>query len=373
MQVLVVGGVWLLYGNGEMIWFVCGVLFSDFVDKIDVNFVVLVQVLFNFGEMVMVIQLVGDEMLELLGSEMNYNVQVVSLEDEDCELLEFFDFSYGEDEGGEEDFQVCLLVVMVMGYVDYGKIWLLDIICKVNVCEVEVGGIIQYIGVYQVVVDLDGSQWLIIFIDILGYEVFIVMCVCGVKVIDIVILVVVVDDGVMLQMVEVINYVQVVDVLIVVVVNKIDKEGVDLVKICGQFIEYGLVLEEFGGDMMFVDILVKQGINIEVLEEVVLLIVDVVLDLWVNFDMEVQGVVIEVYLDCGCGLVVIVLVQCGILWVGDLVVVGDVYGCVCCMVDEYGEDVEVVLLLWFVQVIGFMLVFGVGDNFFVVDEDCIVC
>ncbi len=331
------------HGNGETIRLARGASLSDFADKIDANPAALVQALFNLGEMVTATQSVGDETLELLGSEMNYNVQVVSPEDEDRELLESFDLSYGEDEGGEEDLQVRPPVVTVMGHVDHGKTRLLDTIRKANVREAEAGGITQHIGAYQVAVDLDGSQRLITFIDTPGHEAFTAMRARGAKATDIAILVVAADDGVMPQTVEAINHAQAADVPIVVAVNKIDKEGADPAKIRGQLTEYGLVPEEFGGDTMFVDISAKQGTNIEALEEAVLLTADAALDLRANPDMEAQGVAIEAHLDRGRGPVATVLVQRGTLRVGDSVVAGDAYGRVRRMVDEHGEDVEVAL------------------------------
>ena len=369
MQAPVVGGVRLPHGNGETIRLARGASLSDFAEKIDANPAALVQALFNLGEMVTATQSVGDETLELLGSEMNYNVQVVSPEDEDRELLESFDLTYGEDEGGEEDLQTRPPVVTVMGHVDHGKTRLLDTIRQANVREGEAGGITQHIGAYQVDVDFDGTTRPITFIDTPGHEAFTAMRARGAKATDIAILVVAADDGVMPQTVEAINHAQAADVPIVVAVNKIDKEGADPAKIRGQLTEYGLIAEDFGGETMFVDISAKQGTNIEQLLEAVLLTADAALDLRANPDMEAQGVAIEAHLDRGRGPVATVLVQRGTLHIGDSVVAGDAYGRVRRMVDEHGEDVEEALPSRPVQVIGFTSVPGAGDNFLVVDED----
>jgi translation initiation factor IF-2 len=369
MQAPVVGGVRLPHGNGETIRLARGASLSDFAEKIDANPAALVQALFNLGEMVTATQSVGDETLELLGGEMNYVVQVVSPEDEDRELLESFDLTYGEDEGGEDDLETRPPVVTVMGHVDHGKTRLLDTIRKANVREEEAGGITQHIGAYQVEVDLDGTIRPITFIDTPGHEAFTAMRARGAKATDIAILVVAADDGVMPQTVEAVNHAQAADVPIVVAVNKIDKEGADPQKIRGQLTEYGLVPEEFGGDTMFVDISAKQGTNIEALLEAVVLTADAALDLRANPDMEAQGVAIEAHLDRGRGPVATVLITRGTLHVGDSVVAGDAYGRVRRMVDEHGEDVEAALPSRPVQVIGFTSVPGAGDNFLVVDED----
>jgi translation initiation factor IF-2 len=369
MQAPVVGGVRLPHGNGETIRLARGASLSDFAEKIDANPAALVQALFNLGEMVTATQSVGDETLELLGGEMNYVVQVVSPEDEDRELLQSFDLTYGEDEGGEEDLETRPPVVTVMGHVDHGKTRLLDTIRKANVREEEAGGITQHIGAYQVEVDLDGTIRPITFIDTPGHEAFTAMRARGAKATDIAVLVVAADDGVMPQTVEAINHAQAADVPIVVAVNKIDKEGADPAKIRSQLTEYNLVAEDYGGDTMFVDISAKQGTNIEALLEAVVLTADAALDLRANPDMEAQGVAIEAHLDRGRGPVATVLITRGTLHVGDSVVAGDAYGRVRRMVDEHGEDVEAALPSRPVQVIGFTSVPGAGDNFLVVDED----
>lgn len=369
MQAPIAGGVRLPRGQGETIRLARGASLSDFAEKIDANPASLVQALFNLGEMVTATQSVNEETLVLLGEEMNYVVQVVSPEDEDRELLDSFDLTYGEDEGGEEDLEYRPPVVTVMGHVDHGKTRLLDTIRKANVREGEAGGITQHIGAYQVLTELNGDERLITFIDTPGHEAFTAMRARGAKATDLAILVVAADDGVMPQTVEAINHAQAADVPIVVAVNKIDKEGAQPEKIRGQLTEYGLVPEEYGGDTMFVDISAKQGTNVEALLEAVLLTADASLDLRANPDMDAQGVAIEAHLDRGRGPVATVLIQRGTLRVGDSIVAGDAYGRVRRMVDENGDDITEATPSRPAQVIGFTSVPGAGDNLLVVDED----
>ncbi|WP_053719951.1 translation initiation factor IF-2 [Saccharothrix sp. NRRL B-16348] len=369
MQAPSVGGVRLPKGNGESIRLPRGASLTDFADKINANPASLVQVLFHLGEMVTATQSVSDEILELLGSEMNYNVQVVSPEEEDRELLETFDITYGDDAGGEEDLQIRPPVVTVMGHVDHGKTRLLDTIRTAKVAEGEAGGITQHIGAYQVNTELEGNERLITFIDTPGHEAFTAMRARGANSTDIAVIVVAADDGVMPQTVEAINHAQAANAPIVVAVNKIDKEGANPAKIRQQLTEYGLVAEEYGGETMFVDISAKQGINIDGLLEAILLTADASLDLRANPEMEAQGVAIEAHLDRGRGPVATVLVQRGSLRVGDSIVAGAAYGRVRRMVDEHGADVTVATPSRPVQVIGLTSVPGAGDTFLVVEED----
>lgn len=369
MQAPSVGGVRLPKGNGEAIRLPRGASLTDFAEKINANPAALVQVLFHLGEMVTATQSVSDEILELLGSEMNYVVNVVSPEEEDRELLETFDITYGEDAGGEDDLVIRPPVVTVMGHVDHGKTRLLDTIRKANVHEGEAGGITQHIGAYQVETSLEGKPRLITFIDTPGHEAFTAMRARGANSTDIAVIVVAADDGVMPQTVEAINHAQAAGAPIVVAVNKIDKEGANPQKIRQQLTEYNLVAEEYGGDTMFVDISAKQGLHIDQLLEAILLTADAALDLRANPNMEAQGVAIEAHLDRGRGPVATVLVQRGTLRVGDSIVAGDAYGRVRRMVDEHNEDVIEAMPSRPVQVIGLTSVPGAGDTFLVVDED----
>src|SRR5690606_4172745 len=267
MQAPSVGGVRLPKGSGETIRLPRGASLTDFAEKIDANPASLVQVLFHLGEMVTATQSVSDDVLELLGGEMNYNVQVVSPEEEDRELLEAFDIHYGEDAGTDEDLQVRPPVVTVMGHVDHGKTRLLDTIRKTRVAEGEAGGITQHIGAYQVKAELEGDERTVTFIDTPGHEAFTAMRARGAQATDIAVIVVAADDGVMPQTIEAINHAQAVKAPIVVAVNKIDKEGANPQKIRQQLTEYGLVAEEYGGDTMFVDISARENVNIDGLLE----------------------------------------------------------------------------------------------------------
>ncbi len=369
MQAPSVGGVRLPKGNGETIRLPRGASLTDFAEKIDANPASLVQVLFHLGEMVTATQSVSEDVLELLGSEMNYNVQVVSPEEEDRELLETFDITYGEDAGGDEDLRPRPPVVTVMGHVDHGKTRLLDTIRQAKVAEGEAGGITQHIGAYQVETEVDGDRRVITFIDTPGHEAFTAMRARGAQATDIAVIVVAADDGVMPQTVEAINHAQAAKAPIVVAVNKIDVEGANPAKVRQQLTEYNLVAEEYGGDTMFVDISAKKGQNIDGLLEAIVLTADAALDLRANPDMEAQGVAIEAHLDRGRGPVATVLVQRGTLRVGDSVVAGDAYGRVRRMVDEYNRDVTEATPSRPVQVIGFTSVPRAGDTFLVVEED----
>jgi translation initiation factor IF-2 len=326
-------------------------------------------VMFHLGEMVTATQSVNEETLQLLGAELGYDVQVVSPEDEDRELLESFDLEFGEDEGGESDLTARPPVVTVMGHVDHGKTKLLDAIRNTNVVAREHGGITQHIGAYQVIADSIAGKRAITFIDTPGHEAFTAMRARGAQVTDIAVLVVAADDGVMPQTIEALNHAQAAGVPIVVAVNKIDKEDADPTKVRGQLTEYGLVAEEYGGDTMFVDVSAKSNLNIDKLLEAILLTADAALDMRANADQDAQGVAIEAHLDRGRGPVATVLVQRGTLHVGDSIVAGEAFGRVRAMLDEFGETVAEAGPSRPVQVLGFTSVPDAGDNFLVVPED----
>ncbi len=366
------GGVSVPRGDGSTpIRLRRGASLSDFADKINTSASNLVTVLFHLGEMATATESLDEATFQILGEELGYKVQIVSPEDEDRELLEGFDIDIeGElEDEGDDVLDARPPVVTVMGHVDHGKTRLLDAIRKANVGGGEAGGITQHIGAYQVHTEHEGIDRALTFIDTPGHEAFTAMRARGAQVTDLAILVVAADDGIMPQTVEALNHAQAANVPIVVAVNKIDKEGASPDKVRQQLTEFGLVAEEWGGDVMFVDVSAKNNIGITELLDAVLLTADAGLDLRANPDKNARGVAIEAKLDKGRGSVATVLIQSGTLRVGDAIVAGTAYGRVRAMIDENGDAVEEALPSRPVLVQGLSSVPRAGDNFIVVDED----
>ncbi|MFE7846470.1 translation initiation factor IF-2 [Microbacterium sp. NPDC057407] len=373
----VVGGVNVQKGNGETIRLRRGASIADFADKLEalngytVQPGTLVTILFNLGEMATATESLDEATFEVLGAELGYKIQMVSPEDEDKELLEGFglDLEAELEAENEEDLEIRPPVVTVMGHVDHGKTRLLDAIRQTNVVAGEAGGITQHIGAYQVWTEHDGIERAITFIDTPGHEAFTAMRARGAQVTDIAILVVAADDGIMPQTVEALNHAQAANVPIVVAVNKVDKPEANPAKVRQQLTEYGLVAEEYGGDVMFVDVSARQGTGIQELLDAVLLTADAGLDLTANPNKDARGVAIEAKLDKGRGSVATVLIQSGTLRVGDAIVAGTAYGRVRAMIDENGEPVEEAYPSRPVQVQGLNSVPRAGDTFIVTEED----
>ncbi len=369
MEAPTIGGMRVRKGNGETVRLARGASLTDFADKIGVEPASLVQMLFHLGEMVTATESVNDAVLQLLGDELNYTVEVVSPEDEDRELLEGFDIEFGADEGDDSDLVIRPPVVTVMGHVDHGKTKLLDALRNANVVDKEAGGITQHIGAYQVATDVDGTERRITFIDTPGHEAFTSMRARGAQATDIAVLVVAADDGVMPQTVEALNHAKAAGVPIVVAINKMDKPDADPTKVKGQLTEYGLVPEEYGGDSMFVEVSAKAELNLDKLLEAIVLTADASLDLRANPTQDAQGLVIEAHLDRGRGPVATILVQRGTLRVGDSIVAGPAYGRVRAMLDEHGEEILEADPSRPAMVLGLSSVPGAGQNFLVVDDD----
>jgi translation initiation factor IF-2 len=372
MQAPSLGGVTVPRGDGSTVVRIRrGSSLSDFADRIGANPASLVTVLFHLGEMATATQSVDEDTFRLLGAELGYEIQVVSPEEEERELLDSFNIDLDAELAaeGDDDLQPRPPVVTVMGHVDHGKTRLLDAIRHAEVAAGEAGGITQHIGAYQVHTEHEGVDRAITFIDTPGHEAFTAMRARGAQVTDIAVLVVAADDGVMPQTIEALNHAQAAGVPVVVAVNKIDKEGANPAKIRQQLTEYNLVAEEYGGDTMFVDVSARTGEHIDELLAAVLLTADAALDLRANPDKDARGVAIEAHLDKGRGSVATVLVQSGTLNVGDSIVTGHAYGRVRAMLDEHGDAIEQATPSRPVQVLGLTSVPGAGDTFLVAPDD----
>ncbi|WP_256842456.1 translation initiation factor IF-2 [Ornithinimicrobium cryptoxanthini] len=371
MQAPSIGGVSIPRGNGQTITVRRGASLSDFADKINVDPASLVTVLFHLGEMATATQSLDEDAFGVLGSELGYDIRVVSPEEEERELFTSFNIDLDAETEAEtdEDLEARPPVVTVMGHVDHGKTRLLDAIRQADVGASETGGITQHIGAYQVHTHHEGDDRPITFIDTPGHEAFTAMRARGAKVTDIAILVVAANDGVMPQTIEALNHAQAADVPIVVAVNKIDVDGANPAKVRQQLTEYNLIAEEYGGETMFVDVSAKNNQNIDALLEAVLLTADAALDLRANPNKDARGVAIEANLDRGRGPVATVLVQQGTLTVGDAIVAGSAHGRVRAMLDEHGNNVQEATPSRPVQVLGLASVPRAGDTFLVAPDD----
>jgi translation initiation factor IF-2 len=255
-------------------------------------------------------------------------------------------------------------VVTIMGHVDHGKTSLLDAIRKTKVTEGEAGGITQHIGAYMIT---HGEKSLT-FLDTPGHEAFTAMRARGAKITDIVVLVVAADDGVMPQTVEAIHHAQAAGVPIVVAVNKIDKPEANIDRVKGALGDHALIPEEWGGKTIFAEVSAKQNIGISHFLEMLLLQAEV-MELTANPSRPMKGTLLEAKLDRSRGPVATVLVQDGMLKVGDAFVAGTSYGRVRAMFDDEGHKVDQAGPSTPVAVIGLNSVPDAGDSFVVVDDE----
>jgi translation initiation factor IF-2 len=256
-------------------------------------------------------------------------------------------------------------IVVVMGHVDHGKTSLLDAIRKTKVAAGEAGGITQHIGAYQVTTT-DGRP--VTFLDTPGHEAFTAMRARGAKATDVAVIVVAADDGVMPQTIEAIDHARAAQVPILIALNKIDKPNANPEYVKQQLAEMGVVIEEYGGDVVLAEVSAKKGIGIEELLEMILLVADVqTLD--ANPKGHAVGTVLEARIDKNSGVVANMLVQDGTLKIGDLVVVGTVSAKVRAMFDDTGTRIKTAGPSTPVSVLGLSDVPTAGDQFTVVADE----
>ena len=329
---------------------------QEFAPRLNRSTVDVVRFLLQQGEMVTATQALADEQMELFALEIGAELLLVDPGmQQEMELQALFDDSDDED---PELQQPRPPVITVMGHVDHGKTTLLDKIRKANVVSGEAGGITQHIGAYQAMVE----DRLITFIDTPGHAAFTKMRARGAQVTDIVVLMVAADDGVMPQTIEAIAHARAADVPMVVALNKIDKDNADPQRVLSQLSEQELVPESWGGDTIVVEMSAQQDLGIDDLLEQLIVVADLE-ELTANPTGRAKGVVLEANLDIGRGPVATVLVDKGMLKVGDPIVAGAAWGKVRALINDKGEQVKQAGPSTPVQVLGLGSVPNAGDEF----------
>ncbi|WP_300280086.1 translation initiation factor IF-2 [Peptacetobacter sp.] len=333
---------------------------QDLANEMDKTVSEVIKELMMMGTMATINQEISFEIASLVATKFGFELTTVDdteTEDEIEKLMEI-------EEDKEEDLKPRPPVVTVMGHVDHGKTSLLDAIRKTNVTKGEAGGITQHIGASEV--KINGQK--IVFLDTPGHEAFTSMRARGAQVTDIAILVVAADDGIMPQTVEAINHAKAAEVPLIVAINKIDKEGANPDRVKQELSEHGLLVEDWGGDVIAVPVSAKKNEGIDHLLEMVLLVAEME-ELKANPDKRAVGTVIEAQLDKGRGPVATVLVQGGTLRVGDPIVAGVASGKVRAMINSKGKRVKVAGPSTAVEILGLSDVPQGGDQFVEVTSD----
>ncbi|MGL9732618.1 MAG: translation initiation factor IF-2 [Wolbachia sp.] len=257
-------------------------------------------------------------------------------------------------------------IVTFMGHVDHGKTSLLDAFRESNIAERESGGITQHIGAYQVITK---NKQRITFIDTPGHEAFTAMRACGANITNIVVIVIAADDGVMKQTIEAINHAKAANVSIIVAINKIDKlQFNDIERVISNLPKCDLIPEQLGGDVMVVSVSAKKKINLDKLEEAILLVADL-MKLEAIEDCRAFGWVIESKIDKAKGISATLIIEEGTLKIGDILVVGTIYGKVRSMINHLGQRENMAPPSTPIEITGLNGVPDVGDKFVVVNSE----
>lgn len=329
---------------------------AELANRMSIKAAEVIKTMMKMGEMVTINQVLDQETASLVVEEMGHTPVVVH----DNALEE----SVLSDRDAVGELLPRAPVVTVMGHVDHGKTSLLDHIRKTKIADGEAGGITQHIGAYHV----DTGHGMITFLDTPGHAAFTSMRARGASATDVVILVVAADDGVMPQTVEAIQHAKAANVPLIVAINKMDKPTADPDRIKSELSQHDVLSEEWGGEVQFVQVSAKEGINIDALLEAVLLQSEM-LDLKADREGMAQGVVIESRLDRGRGPVASILVQSGTLRRGDIVLCGLEYGRIRAMRNELGREVETAGPSTPVEILGLSGVPAAGDEVTVVKDE----
>ena len=331
---------------------------TEIAEALHISVTELVKKLFmSMGIMATATQVIDRDTAELIAMEYDYELKDKQITD----MTRFDEIDIVDD---ESELVSRPAIVTIMGHVDHGKTTLLDTIRSSHVVKGEAGGITQHIGAYQVKV----KDEIITFIDTPGHAAFTEMRARGAQITDIVILVVAADDGVMPQTREAIEHAQAAGVPIIVAINKMDRAGANPERIKQELTEYNLIAEEWGGDTIFVPISALSGKGVSDLLEMVVLVSEMK-GYKANPNRLAVGTVVEAKLDKGRGPVATLLVQNGTIRVGDIIVVGNTYGKIRSMTDEYKANVKAAGPSKPVEITGINDVPFAGEKFMVLNDE----
>ena len=331
---------------------------GELADVLEISATEVIKTLMLAGTMVSINQEIDFETAAIVATELGFEVEAIKIEDVVSKILEEYDEEESENAIPRPP------VVTVMGHVDHGKTSLLDRIRKANVLAGEAGGITQHIGAYTVNI----KNHAITVIDTPGHEAFTAMRSRGAQITDIAVLVVAADDGVMPQTVEAINHAKAAGVPILVAINKIDKPGADPERVKQELTKYNLVVEEWGGETIAVNVSAKTGEGIESLLEMIIMMSEME-ELTADPGREARGSVIESQIKRGKGSVATLLVQQGTLHVGDSIISGTTYGKIRTMIDDKGKRLKKAGPSTPVEISGLSDIPAAGDDFIVLENE----
>ncbi len=329
---------------------------STFANEMGIPATDIVMKLFELGIMATMNQAVDFETAELIATD--YNIEL-SEDDSNAD----FDFESLFPEFNEEDTESRPPIVTIMGHVDHGKTTLLDTLRNANVTAKEAGGITQHIGAYQI--DKDGFK--VTFLDTPGHAAFTAMRARGANVTDITILVVAADDGVMPQTKEAVAHAKEAKTPLIVAVNKIDKPEANPDRVMSELAELGVLSEEWGGETPFIKISALKGDGLEDLIDYIKVLTDIH-EFKAPYNTTGFGTVIEANLDKGRGPVATILMQGGHMSLSDNIVIGDTWGSIRVMQDEYGTRHKKIDPSMPVEITGLKDVPQAGDQFVIMED-----
>ncbi len=341
--------------SGEAIFIRDGITVKELADKLNVKVKDIISKLMMRGVLATINKSLDGQVAVEVSSLFGYQAEIISYEDE---------LALTQEDVSDEEKEPRSPVVTVMGHVDHGKSSLLEAIHNIHITNKEFGGITQHIGAYKV--NAEGKEY--VFLDTPGHEAFTLMRARGAQVTDVVVLVVAADDGVMPQTIEAINHCKAAKVPIIVAINKMDKAGADPEKVKKELSQHGVLLEDWGGDVVSVQVSAKTHEGVPEMLEMISLVADM-LNLEAAPGRVASGAVLESKLDRAKGPVATVLIQDGTLHIGDTFLCGASHGHVRGLIDDTGQRIEEAVPSTPVEVMGFSEVPEVGSLFQVMTDE----